>query len=345
MARTPARLMDIARATGFSANTVSLALRHSRRLPEETRGLILATARELNYLPNQVARALVSRETKTVGLVLTDIMNPTLTLAARSIERELAARGYSLMLAASDNVLEKEAGVLDVFRSRQVDGILIYPTAHRQLDRIRPLRAAGYPVVLLVADRDAGIDVVGIDDRRGAYKAVKHLIGLGFRDIAFLDAARAHGNTEKYDGYASALGEAGINLVPHFVIDPHGHQATEGYKALAKLMGRRKKPAAVFAANDSLAIGALHWCRDNGVHVPDDLALVGYDDIEASAYVEVPLTTVHYAADVVADLAVKRLLALINLPDQARRPAVTLIEPELVVRRSCGGRSRSTQAP
>src|SRR4249920_3007919 len=178
MARTPARLKDIALATGFSANTVSLALRESRRIPKETRDLILAAAQQLNYLPNHVAKSLVSRETKTIGLILTDIMNPTLTLAARSIEHELAAQGYSLMLAASDNVLDKEVAALDVFRSRQVDGILVYPAAHRQLDRIRPLRDAGYPVVLLVADPDAGIDVVGIDDRRGAYKAVKHLIGL-----------------------------------------------------------------------------------------------------------------------------------------------------------------------
>src|SRR5258708_2624765 len=200
MVRTSARLKDIALATGFSANTVSLALRESRRIPKETRDRILDAARQLNYLPNHVAQSLVSRETKTIGLVLTDIMNPTLTLAARSIERELASRGYSLMLAATDNVLDKEVAVLNVFRSR-------------------PL-----------------------------------------------------GNSEKYDGYTAALGEAGLVLDRQLVIDPHGHRATEGYLALAALMGRRKRPTALFAANDSLAIGALRWCRDNRVRVPADLA-------------------------------------------------------------------------
>src|SRR5438876_10982705 len=140
MVKTPARLKDIALATGFSANTVSLALRESKRLPKETRDLILAAARRLNYLPNHVAKSLVSRETKTVGLILTDIMNPTLTLAARSIERELSARGYSLMLSASDNILAKETEALNVFRSRRVDGMLIYAANHRKLDHIRPLR-------------------------------------------------------------------------------------------------------------------------------------------------------------------------------------------------------------
>jgi LacI family transcriptional regulator len=336
MVRTSARLKDIALVTGFSANTVSLALRESRRIPKETRDRIVAAARQLNYLPNHVAQSLVSRETKTIGLVLTDIMNPTLTLAARSIERELASRGYSLMLAATDNVLDKEAAALNVFRSRQVDGMLIYPTAHRQLDRIRPLRDAGYPVVLLVADPDAGIDVVGIDDRRGAQKAVQHLVGLGHRRIAFLDSARPLGNSEKFDGYAAALGEAGLTPDRHLVIDPHGHRATEGYRATGALMGRRKRPTALFAANDSLAIGALRWCADNRVLVPGDLAVVGYDDIEASAYIDVPLTTVHYAADIVSDLAVKRLLLLIAALDRLPDPEVTLIEPELVIRASCG---------
>jgi LacI family transcriptional regulator len=336
MPRRHVRLKDIAQATGFSANTVSLALRDSRRIPKETRDLILAAAQQLNYLPNRVAKALVSRETKTIGLILTDIMNPTLTLAARSIERELAARGYSLMLAASDNVLDKEVAALDVFRSRQVDGILVYPTAHRQLDRIRPLRASGYPVVLLVADPDAGLDVVGIDDRRGAYKAVRHLVGLGHRAIAFLDSAGALGNSEKYDGYAAALGDGGSRPDPALVFYPHGHRATEGYRAIGELFDRGSRPTALFAANDSLAIGALRWCGDHQVAVPADLAIVGYDDIETSAYIDVPLTTVHYAADIVSDLAVKRLLALITAPDRLPEPEVTLIEPELVIRASCG---------
>src|SRR5258708_499968 len=152
MVRTSARLKDIALVTGFSANTVSLALRESRRIPKETRDRIVATARELNYLPNHVAQSLVSRETKTIGLILTDIMNPTLTSAARSIESELFARGYSLMLSASDNVLAKEMEALNVFRSRRVDGMLIYAANHRKLDHIRPLRDAGYPIVMLVAD-------------------------------------------------------------------------------------------------------------------------------------------------------------------------------------------------
>jgi LacI family transcriptional regulator, galactose operon repressor len=336
MTKRTIRLKDIAAATGFSANTVSLALRGSDRLPEQTRERILAAARRLNYLPNQVAQSLVSRQTKTIGLILTSILNPILTQAARSIEREVAARGYSLMLSATENDLAKEVDALNVFRSRQVDGMLIYAANHSNLDHIRPLREAGYPIVLLVAQSDAAIDVVSVDDRRGAEIAADHLVALGHRRVGFIDAASSLGNREKYDGYTSALRRGGIDLDPALIVDPRGHGATEGYRVLDELMRARPRPTALFASNDLLAIGALRWCRDHGVRVPDDLAIVGHDDIQAADFVAVPLTTVRYDAGEVSRLAVRRLLALISAADHLPAPDVTLIEPELVVRRSCG---------
>ena len=338
--KSRARLKDIASATGFSVNTVSLALRGSLRIPKETRDLILAAAERLNYLPNHVARSLVSRATKTIGLVLTDIMNPTLTLAARSIERQLDAHGYSLMLAASDNIRQNEIRALDVFRSRQVDGILIYPINHHRLEHILPLREADFPVVALCDDREARIDAVAIDDRRGAFKAVSHLLELGHRRIAFLDAARRLGNSEKFEGYETALRSFGIAAEPELDLDPGGHGASDGYRTAPAVMALAPRPTALFAVTDNLAIGALSWFRQHGVSVPDDIAIVGYDNVEAAQHVEVPLTTIHYAADRLSDLAVARLLDLIATPSPERRPEVTLIEPELIVRESCGASRR-----
>jgi LacI family transcriptional regulator, galactose operon repressor len=336
MDRTGTRLKDIADATGFSANTVSLALRDSPRIAKQTRDLIIAEAQRRNYLPNQVARSLVSRATKTIGLVLTDIMNPTLTLSARSVERRLEASGYSVMFAASDNVAAAERKAIDVFRSRQVDGMLIYPTSHRELAHIRPLARSGYPIVLLIADASFDINAVGIDDRRGAYKAASHLLALGHRRVALIDAARPLGNFEKYEGYVAAHRDHGVTVDEANVIHPIDHGASGGYEAQDRLMQRNPAPTAVIGSNDRIAIGALGWCRDRGVRVPQDLAVVGYDNIEAAQYTSVPLTSVNYAADTVADLAVERLLTLIADPDKAKDPEVTLIVPELVVRESCG---------
>lgn len=332
MARSIVRLKDIADKTGFSTNTVSLALRQSPRIPQQTREVIQRAAAELNYLPNQIAKSLVSRETKTIGLVLTDINNPTLTHTAQAIEIALAERGYGTLFATSNNTLSEEMRAIELFRSRQVDGMLIYPTSHRQLDHIRPLRRAHYPVVLLVADPDAGIDAVCIDDRRGGYKATRHLIDVGHRRIGILDHSKL-GNPEKTQGYQQALSEAGIDYDRALLVDPLGDTPARGYWAMDTLMSG-KRPSAVFAANDSLAIGALRWCQTHGMRVPDDVAIVGFDNIEYAEYASVPLSTVNYAVEVVTRMAVDRLMRLISAGETLPEPRVTQIDPDLIIRES-----------
>ena len=334
MGRSIVRLKDIADKTGFSTNTVSLALRHSPRIPQQTRDIIQRAAAELNYLPNQIAKSLVSRETKTIGLVLTDINNPTLTRVAQAIEIALSERGYGTLFATSNNTLSEEIRAIELFRARQVDGMLIYPTSHRKLDHIRPLRRANYPVVLLVGDPDAGIDAVCMDERRGAYKAARHLIDVGHRKIGIIDSANPLGNLEKLQGYQQALLEAGIDFDDAFSVDPHGHTAEKGYWAMDTLMTGNKRPTAVFAANDSLAIGALRWCQSHNLRVPDDIAIVGFDNIEFAEYAGVPLSSVNYAVEVVTRMAVDRLMRLISAGDTLPEPRVTQIDPDLVIRES-----------
>ncbi|MCR6636462.1 LacI family DNA-binding transcriptional regulator [Devosia sp.] len=320
--------------TGFSVNTVSLALRGSPRIPEDTAIRIRDAARDLNYMPNQVAKSLVSRETKTIGLVLTDITNPALTQAAQSIELALAERGYSTLFATSNNDLEEEKRVIAMFQSRQVDGMLIYPRSHRDLAHIRQLRRANYPVVLLVADPDAGVDAVSVDERRGAYRAVKHLIDMGHSRIGIIDSSNPMGNHEKRDGYVLALTEAGIEPDGTMSADPQGHSVIRGYWAMDKLMRLANRPSAVFTANDSLAIGALRWTQKNDLRVPEDVAIVGFDNIEFAEHAATPLTSVNYEIKLVTDLAVARLIELIGTQGTLPDPSVTLIDPELIVRES-----------
>jgi LacI family transcriptional regulator len=334
MGKAIVRLKDIADKTGFSTNTVSLALRESPRIPEPTRLLIQQAAAALNYLPNQIAKSLVSRQTMTIGLVLTDITNPTLTHAAEAIELALAARGYGTLFATSNNTLEEEIRTVEMFRSRQVDGMLIYPTSHRQLDHIRPLRRANYPVVLLVADPDAGIDAVCVDERRGAWKAVRHLVEMGHRRIGILDSSNRHGNGEKREGYIKALTEAGLDYDPALAVDVSGHAAVHGMSAMDELVSRKRGATAVFCVNDSLAIGALHWCRRNDVAVPRDMAIMGCDDIQYAAFAGVPLSSVRYATREVSEMAVERLMELIAAEDILPQPRVSLIDPDLVIRDS-----------
>lgn len=326
------KLKDVAKATGFSENTVSLALRGSPRLPESTRDLILRAAEELNYFPNHIARSLANNATRTIGLVLTDIMNPTLTLAARTIERELTKAGYGMMFAASDTNVESEKRALLRFQSYQVDGILVYPAHHRKFDHIVAVAEAGTPVLLLAELRGSGLDTVAIDDMAGAYKVACHLLGLGHRRIAMLDGGFMSGNDDKRRGIRNAIRQAGLPANTLIVHNTKGTSATQGYRVMPAVMADPNKPTALVASTDALATGALRWCGENGISVPGQMAIAGYDNTEVSEFSVLPLTTVNYAADEISRIGVARILHRLE-NKEARLPAETqLIEPELIVR-------------
>ena len=176
--------------------------------------------------------------------------------------------------------------------------------------------------------------MVSVDDRNGAYRAVKHLIDLGHRRIGLLNAQSQTGNSEKFEGYQRALREAGIELDPALAVATNGHNATHGYYALDNLMSIKNPPTAIFSHNDSLAFGALRWCHKHHRRVPQDLAIMGYDNIELTEFAEPPLSTMNYAVDVVSRLAVDRLMGLITAGAEPPEPRTTLIDPELVVRGS-----------
>ena len=332
MGRPRPTLKDIAQATGFSANTVSLALRGSPRLPEQTRQLILKEAKRLNYSPNRIARSLASSATGTIGLVMTDILNPTLTLAARTIERELAEAGYAVMFAASDASLENEKHAIALFQSYQVDGMLIYPADRKVYDHIQTVDESGTPVILLAALPEAGLDIVAIDDSEGAYRAFRHLCAAGHRRFAMLDGGRGRGNLDKLSGAKRAVRDAGLPEDAIALFEPESHAATEGYALMAAVGALEPRPTAVFGSTDSLALGVLSWCRENGVAVPGDMAVVGYDNTENSAFCVPPLTTVNYAADEVSRLGVDRILRRLSGDEDWFGPETRLIEPDLVVR-------------
>lgn len=343
MSKSVARLKDIAVQTGFSVNTVSLAMRSSPRIPEETRTLILNAAAEMNYLPNQVAQSLVRRETRSVGLILTDLTNPVLTAVAQSIEVQLSKRGYTTLFATSNNTLSVEEQVIETIRARRADGLLIFPCSHRQLDHIRALRQRNYPVVLLVRDPDAGIDAVCMDERAGAFKGTAHLINNGHARIALIDGAATRGNTEKQEGFLNAHRQLGLTHDPRLMIDPAGNSVAAGYWAMDDLVGRKLGLSAVFCSNDSLALGVLSYCTRNGLQVPEDIAIVGFDNIEFGEYAVTPLSTINYDVPRVTRLAIERVLELIQCTGELPEARVTQVEPELMVRESSNRRFRSVQ--
>ena len=246
-----------------------------------------------------------------------------------------AQGGYSTILAFTGNGVAKEKAALDSLQARQVDGILIYPADHADMRHVVELRHSGYPVVVLSRTGSAELDVVAVNERRGAFEATTHLLKLGHRRIAFVDGGRASGNCEKLRGYEEALRAAGIATDPALLLDPGGgNSAHHGYDAMARAAARYPLPTALFASADLLAIGALHWCRENQVEVPEDLAIVGFDNIEMSAFLDVPLTTVGYSAAALSQAAVKRLMSLISCGRELPSPQTETIEPQMIFRHS-----------
>uniref|UniRef100_A0A2A4Z837 LacI family transcriptional regulator n=1 Tax=OCS116 cluster bacterium TaxID=2030921 RepID=A0A2A4Z837_9PROT len=334
MGRTRVRLKDVAEATGYSVNTVSLVLRGSSRLPLKTRELILKEAERQNYVPNQLARSLILQSTKMVGLVLTDIMNPTITKTARSIELDLAAKGYGVMFASSDNELANEKRALNHLQSSQVDGILIYPTNRSEISHIQNIAKSGYPILMLSDIPDANLDVVAIDDIKGGNIAVSHLIEQGHKQITVLDGAKDLGNSDKYDGAVAAVKAAGLPDSAIKIVDPEGHAAIHGFAAMQKAWASTPRPTAIFASTDSLAIGAARWCRENNLNIPQDVAIVGFDNTEAAEFCSTPLTTINYASEDVSKHAVERILSRIEADNATEDTVITLIKPNLVTRES-----------
>ncbi|WP_018303514.1 LacI family DNA-binding transcriptional regulator [Wenxinia marina] len=335
-----ATLKDIALRTGVSVNTVSLALRGSPRVGERTREKILEFARALDYTPNHAAQALVTRRNMTVGLLLTDMTNPVLTQVAQKLEIELKAKGYVTLLAASNGDGEEQERALATFRSRQLDGVFVYPNHRRELDGIRRLAASGMPVVLLAGKEVEGLDVVTIDEQHGSALAARHLIALGHRRIGLIDSDRATGNSEKIDGYRQALLEAGIEVDPALIVGPGGHSVAQGYGAMGQLLRLADPPTAVLSSTDRIAMGALRWCEDNGVDVPGDVSVFGYDNVEYAEAASTPLSSVDYPAEEIARAAAGLILRRIEgEPGEGDgAPERIILKPELALRASTGAR-------
>jgi LacI family transcriptional regulator len=338
-----ATLADIAAQTGYGTNTVSLALRGSTRISQGARDLIQSKARELDYVPNANAKALVLQRSHTVGLLLPEITNPIMTSVSQVVQSEFAKRGYSVLFAMSNGSIEEENRAIDMFRSRMVDGLLVYPLDHGQLDYLSMLRQRNFPVMLLIGKEESDIDAVGIDEFRGAYDATKYLIDLGHTNIGAL-VNHNQRNTEKYCGFQAAMQENGLTMRNEWIRQPDEHTLSSGRETTGLIMqAGMNRPSAIFASSDLLGLGALRWAKDNNLRVPEDLSIVGFDDIEGARHSLIGLTTIRNDVTYLARLAVERLVALIGTNGPLPKPEVKLLRGELMLRESAAAYTPSTK--
>lgn len=332
--RMPATLKDVAELSGVDVSTASRVLNGaSFRVRENTRQKVLAAARQLDYKPNALARSLRVGKTNMFALLVPDITNPFFAELSRGAEDATASYGFSLILCNTEDRSEAEEEYIRALRERQIDGFLL-ATAHNGGAAARKLMEASYPVVL-VNRRMRGIRTgfVVADDASGAKEAVRHLIGLGHRRIAHI-SGYLHADTarRRLDAYRSTMSAHGLTQESEELTVESDYTFKGGQEAMAKLLELPLRPTAVFVANDVMALGALTAAQASGVRVPDDVSLVGFNDIALAQYSYPRLTTVRTPPYEMGALAAQMLLKIVKGEDAS--PAGIVLRSELIIRDS-----------
>jgi LacI family transcriptional regulator len=325
-------IRDVARRAGVSTMTVSRVINRSGYTSRDTRARVERAIGELGYVPNAVARHLRSKQTMTIALVLSDITNPFFTTIARGVEDVAGPRGFGVMFCNTDESLSEEMSYLRMLIQRQVDGVLLVPSS-TSASPLALLRKHRVPVVVVDRRVASRVDQVRCDSEAGAHLLVRHLVELGHRRIAMLTGRRNISTAvDRVAGYERALADVGVNLNGELV-RYGGFGLAGGYQMAQDVLRATPRPTAVFAANNFIAFGAIRALREAGLHVPDDMSLVCFDDLPEEWLIDPFLTVVDQPAYEMgrqaAELLFERLDA--ELPSVSRQ---IILPGEFIVRRS-----------
>lgn len=325
-------IRDVASAAGVSINTVSRTVNDRHDVSPETRSRVKRVIEELGYRPNAMARSLLSQKSRTAGHVVTDYSNPNNALQLRAVQSLMIGAGYSVIAFDTQEDPDFEQRALTILEEKSVDGVLLTPAAVSG----EALRSLSKRMPLVLTNREIPglpVDVVLSDNALGSSLAVKHLIAIGHRRIAYVTSARDVSTVrDRLSGYLLALEEAGLSSEGLVV---RTDTSFEGAAQAAMELMKRERPTAIFTYNDNMAVGVLSALLALGAKVPDDIALVGFDNIRYAPYLSVPLTTVAQPSVEISRAGAQMLLERIDgLTEPPRR---LVFEPQLVVRASTMG--------
>ncbi len=335
----PITLRDVGKRAGVSAMTVSRVINGRSGVDEETQRRVEEAIEALDYVPNRIARGLVSQHTATIGLIVPDVVNPFFSPVVRGAETAARKAGYRLLLCNSEGDLRLEREYIEDLVSHRVDGLLLAPASDHSRHSVFPLLRRNFPVVLV--DRslpDLDCDLVVSDSASGARRLVEHLVAIGHREIAHVtDAEDTSTGRERLRGYREALAGADIpyreELVVRTTVDQIG-----GYRATQQILMLDRLPTAIFTVNNMTVVGAMQALRERGLSVPDDMGLVCFDDVEHLAVLSPFLTVIDQPAETFGSLGAQLLLERISGKAGARSRRIVL-QCDLVVRQSCCSRS------
>ncbi|MBO7744720.1 LacI family DNA-binding transcriptional regulator [Paenibacillus sp. MWE-103] len=323
-----ATIKDVAKLAGVAISTVSYALNGSPKISDETKRRVARAAEELNYRPSGAARNLKKRKSETIGLFLNALGGPFYSQLIEGIQEVVASYDYKLIVSSTYG--GENSSAHRVLREKFVDGAIIMGFDIR--DSLI-LTIAGKSLPIVVLDRELNADYVHsvrIDDEQGAYEAVSHLIKLGRRKIDFLSGpVVAYDNAKRFAGYRRAMDEHGLPYAR--TIKAQGrYTETTGYQSMKLMLAANRLPDAVFAANDEMAIGAVRALQEANLSIPDDVAVVGFDNIHQASYVRPALTSVGHSRYELGAIATQCLF-------HSPREGQSIVLPtELAIRQSCG---------
>jgi LacI family transcriptional regulator len=338
----PTTLADIARRLGVSKMTVSRAINNHPEVSDETRKRILETAQKLNYRPNQYARALTTNRSYLFGIVVPDLMHSYFAEICRGVEEIGRPAGYQNLICNTDEELAKEMREIEALMPR-TDGLIVASAMPpKEAKFYRRIIKEGANIVFIDRQLDGlNCPLVTTDDVQVGLIGTEHLISLGHRRVGHLKGASVSTGTGRYEGYKRALKKHKIPF-DNSLVRACGFTEHDGYQAMKLWLEEGNVPHAVFAANDPAAIGAMRAITDNGLRVPEDIAIVGSGNIHYGDMLRVQLTTVEWSKNEMGDAAARLLIEIIEGNKQAMNQHV-MVEPKLVLRESCGAAKAMTE--
>jgi LacI family transcriptional regulator len=334
-------IYDVARKAGVGIGTVSRALNDSPNISPETKEKVLRVAREMGYRPHALARGLAKKRTGAIGAIVPFLTNYFYLELLKGIQHEISRSKYDLILYSADDVTRGEELLERVLRERRVDGLLYIsmPLSNRAA---RKVRSRQLPVVL-VDSYHPEVDSIHVENQQGAYQATRYLLELGYRRLGMINGKlRSFPARERRQGFLKALSDFGLSPRPEWMIEcddmdgQDGFNAPAGYRAMLSLLALDDLPEALFVASDVQAYGVLRAAREKGIRIPDDLALVAFDDIQPSELIG--LSTVRQPMFEMGQRAVKRLTE--KLENGVQDLWHETLGTRLIIRSTCGGDGR-----
>lgn len=334
-----ATIKDVARVAGVSTSTASLALNDKPRVSKKTRAKVLKAAQMLDYHPNVIARGLVKRKTNNLALVIPHtagyiFFSPYFVEVVRGISNTANSFGYRLMISIVSAEVEEKSAYLQIIKEGFIDGLILLDVRLRD-ERILELKRENFPFVVIGRDfTPKGVSYVDPDDVNGAFQAVRHLVSLGHKKIAFINGPSNYMvSFDRLEGYRKALAEAELSYNPNLVRHSDFTQES-GYETMKEIIDNFSNFTALFAAGDLMAMGAIKAIKEKGLKIPEDIAVVGFDDIPAARFADPPLTTVRQPIYDIGALAAE---VLIGILEGRRVKEDHIIMPiQLIIRKSCG---------